>query len=413
MAVTSQDRVDTTGACKGYEEMDDKDSGNGLLLPDLHIENFRGIKKLSIPRLGRVTLLAGRNGVGKSTVLDAIRVYSARGRYAVLGIMLETREELLAFVNKNYEDAVEPDWTALFYGRDISEDICVSIGPRNDADRLTIAVTSLNNEQTFLVERMTPYSILSGRIRAFTVKYKGLGYTIPLEIPNDGWGYPEIGNSSRNSILSASVDIGESSRDRDLPSPIKCFAVGPGLLDYIALSTYWKNVALTDDERHVVRSLRMIYGADVERVSVVGTDAPSHRRDGRRAIVKLKSHDRPVPLRSLGDGAMRLFGVALALANSRNGFLLIDEAENGIHHSVQRDFWRMVLQTAHENNVQIFATTHSWDCVRGFAWAAAEDEKADGVLVRLERQKKDSGLRAVRYTKDDLKIAADQVIEVR
>ena len=57
----------------------------------------------------------------------------------------------------------------------------------------------------------------------------------------------------------------------------------------------------------------------------------------------------------------RLFTVALALANSRDGFLLIDEAENGIHHSVQADYWRLVLQTAQDNNVQVLATTHSWD----------------------------------------------------
>ncbi|MDE0446870.1 MAG: AAA family ATPase [Spirochaetaceae bacterium] len=57
----------------------------------------------------------------------------------------------------------------------------------------------------------------------------------------------------------------------------------------------------------------------------------------RRAVVRLKDQERPVPLKSLGDGAERLFGVALALANSRGGFLLIDEAENGIHHSVQYD----------------------------------------------------------------------------
>ena len=116
-------------------------------------------------------------------------------------------------------------------------------------------------------------------------------------------------------------------------------------------------------------------------------------------------------MRSLGDGVLRLFGVALALANSRDGFLLFDEAENGIHHAIQRDFWRMVMQTAHQNNVQVFATTHSWDCVRGFAMAAAENENVEGVLVRLERE--DDGLRAVRYSEDDLKIAADQRIEVR
>ena len=68
-----------------------------------------------------------------------------------------------------------------------------------------------------------------------------------------------------------------------------------------------------------------------------------------------------MPLRTLGDGAMRCFAVALALAKSTNGFLLIDEAENGIHHSIQPKFWNMVLQTAQRNNVQVIATTHSWD----------------------------------------------------
>ena len=61
--------------------MDDKPIESGLLLPDLYIENFRGIRKLSIPRLGRVTLLSGRNGVGKTTVLDAVRVL--RGARAI------------------------------------------------------------------------------------------------------------------------------------------------------------------------------------------------------------------------------------------------------------------------------------------------------------------------------------------
>jgi len=101
----------------------------------------------------------------------------------------------------------------------------------------------------------------------------------------------------------------------------------------------------------------------------------------------------------------------LSLSTSGGGFLLIDEAENGIHHTVQRDFWAMVLELAHAHDVQVLATTHSWDCVRGFAYAAAEVESTDGILVRIDRDER--GLRAVEYSEDDLKIAADQSIEVR
>lgn len=106
-----------------------------------------------------------------------------------------------------------------------------------------------------------------------------------------------------------------------------------------------------------------------------------------------------------------MFGVALALANSQGGLLTIDEAENGIHHSVQYHFWKMVMQTAKENNVQVLATTHGWDCVTGFAQAAAEAEAGESALLRLERDA--GGIHAVEYSKDDLKIAAEQGIEVR
>ena len=128
-------------------------------------------------------------------------------------------------------------------------------------------------------------------------------------------------------------------------------------------------------------------------------------------MVRLTGYDRPVPLKSLGDGAVRLFGIALAIANSRGGFLLVDEAENGIHHTAQYELWKFVLQMADANDVQVLATTHSWDCVRGFAYAAAEIGDAEGVLVRLDRD--DSGLHAVEYSEEDLKVAADQSIEVR
>ena len=160
-----------------------------------------------------------------------------------------------------------------------------------------------------------------------------------------------------------------------------------------------------------MEALNLVLDADVDGIAVVG-DPP--RRDtvrGRRVVVKIAGQAMPVPLQSLGDGAVRLFGVALALANSRDGFLVIDETENGIHHSIQRDFWKMVMQTAERNNVQVIATTHSWDCVVGFAHAANELEEVEGLLVRLERPP--AGLRPITYDASRLKNIAKHGIEVR
>ena len=370
--------------------MDDKPIGSSLLLPDLHIENFRGIRKLSIPRLGRVTLLAGRNGVGKTTVLDAVRVYAARGRQQVLVQILSGREEVFEPKDQGIADAFEIDWTGIFHERAESEKLYVLIGPKKKSDQLRIESTLLDLESTDRDRMPSNFSAvgMGNRLLTLMADFRGHSYSL---VSGD------LGNR---------VSSGEK-----LPPPLKFEYLGPGLLSQFDMARMWDEVALTADEELITKAIELVFREGIDRVAVVGGFSRSGLGAGRRAIVKLKSGTGPVPLRSLGEGASRLFGVALALANSRSGFLLIDEAENGIHHAVQRDYWRMVFQAAHESNVQVFATTHSWDCVRGFALAAAEFDCADSVLVRLEKE--DDGLRAVRYTSEDLKIAADQRIEVR
>ena len=113
-----------------------------LHLPDLYIEGFRGIDKLSIPRLGRVTLLAGKNSVGKTTVLDATRVYAARGRSSALRELLEGRDEFSQDVDEDGDTVIMPDLSALFHGWNISKDSCVKIGPSNKDAQLRIETAS-------------------------------------------------------------------------------------------------------------------------------------------------------------------------------------------------------------------------------------------------------------------------------
>ena len=390
--------------------MNDKKIDSRLLLPDLSIENFRGVKRLSIPLLGRVTLLAGRNGVGKTTVLEAIRMYATRARYAVLRALLTSREEFSVATDEDGDSIFEPDWGALFCGRDISQNGGISIGPKRPEDQLRIKMISLaelSDKELDSLGRLLPESFLEGGTHTLRAAFQRDTWTIPAFFFHDQRTTTVVGGDKRRGLdLSYRIRRDESR----LPPPTTCEEIGPGLIGNYALSQFWDNVALTEDESQATQALNIVYSGEAERVAVVGDDSPVPM-GGRRAIVRLKGNARPVPLKSLGDGALRLFGVALALANSRDGFLLIDEAENGIHHTVQRDYWRMVLQTAHENNVQVFATTHSWDCVYGFARAAVENEDIDGMLVRLEKE--EDVLRAVRYSEEDLKTAADQNIEVR
>ena len=106
-----------------------------------------------------------------------------------------------------------------------------------------------------------------------------------------------------------------------------------------------------------------------------------------------------------------MFAVALAMANCPDGILLIDEAENGIHYSLQEQYWTMILRAADEHNVQVLATTHSKDCINGFAAAALACPDVDANLVRIGQR--NGKLRAVDYSVEELETAAEQDIEVR
>ncbi len=370
-------------------------SENNLHLPNLTIRRFRGIQDLSIERLGRVTLIAGKNGVGKTTVLDAVRTYAARGQVSVLSSTLNNREELTRTADEDGEETVTPDWEALFYGRRASPHSCIVIGPTGSDQCVSFEVTPLNAEEAGRWGSILPKQYLDEDMRMLRVTYAGGEQATPLFTSKRPW------------LLSTMV----AETNSEFPPGIRCESLGPSVLGNKDIARLWDKVALTDDEYRAVEALRLIFGETIERAAVIGDERDPRSRFGRRVVVRIAGEKRPVPLRSLGDGAVRLFGVALALANSQGGFLLIDEAENGIHYSIQRDFWRMVLLTAHENNVQVFATTHSWDCVAGFAQAAVEAEGVEGALVRLDSD--GDNIRAVEYSERQLHVAAEQGIEVR
>lgn len=335
-----------------------------LHLPDLLIENFRGIESLTLPKLGRVTLLTGKNGVGKSTVLEAVRAYTTQDRQKLfLDQLLIKRREFSVTTDSDGDMVFVHDYHALFYGRSAPEGTHFTIGPTNIDDRITV--------EPVQPTEMPDYKNIKGFL-----------------------------NLATDPILKLKVE----SR-KDLPR-VKSMLLGPSILDDDEIATLRENVVLSDAEKKAVGYLEGIFMIKIDGIATTG----GHRGD-RRFLIKLHDDDQPIPLQSLGDGAVRLFGLALALANSRDSFLLIDEAENGLHYSVQRDYWRMVLQAAHDNNVQVLATTHSWDCVRAFAQAAVDNDSVDGLLIRLEKD--DDGIYPIEYSEADLKVCAEQGIEVR
>ncbi len=106
-----------------------------------------------------------------------------------------------------------------------------------------------------------------------------------------------------------------------------------------------------------------------------------------------------------------LLALVLHLFSAQGGFLLVDEIDTGLHYSVMVDMWRLIVETAKKLDIQVFATTHSLDCVRALARLRNKyPEVADEIT--LHRVEKDAP-RTVVYDTDELVIAAESQIEVR
>lgn len=330
-----------------------------LLLDSLEITNFRAFRHLTIEHLGRVNLIVGKNNVGKTSLLEALWVYAKGARPNDLRALLEDRDETIQEESTPQDDRYktrgEFGWFIrhLFYGRPPLKDLYIK---GQEGDRLAqLSVGPPGRELSLWVEKtvdMNSDHPLRGQVG------QGDTYRIPFGEEQPGFLFTGIRELSCRYLTVSNLYQNDN------------------------LGDLWDSVVLTEFEDIAVEALGVIANEAVERITFV-----SHRLE-RFPIVKLKGRSQPVPLRSLGDGMMRLLQIALALANTREGLLLVDEIDSGLHYSVQPDMWRLVFETAARLNVQVFATTHSLDCLRAFQRAASEHEE-EGMLISLRRHREE------------------------
>ena len=162
---------------------------------------------------------------------------------------------------------------------------------------------------------------------------------------------------------------------------------------------------LTDSKDDVIEAMRII-APETEDFALL------HSQD-RVSTIRLRLKDRAVsvPIKTMGDGMNRLFGLGMALACAKNGILLVDEIENGIHWSVLPEVWKFIVKVAKRLNVQVFATTHSNDCLKAFQVGTKSDLDMDGVAVRIE--KKNGEFSAEIFDEKRLAVIVKEAIEIR
>lgn len=359
---------------------------------DLHITNFRGFREFHMEGLGRINLLVGPNNCGKTTVLEALDLLADYPDPALLGLQCLTRGGLVAGEGVNGSSHERLALRHLFHGRQGKADSAFKLQAQTDAGACSLRA-SLASLSTVAPTKSGQPSGVAGRLVLQFEKstpIETVTHSIPLT-PQAEW--------HRHELVDRLDEIRDSLRRNFRESD------PPTVQD---ITTGLAKVSLNPDEEFVLQTLRTLEPRIVGITAVPG--APGSFEYGRSGIfVKLTGEHERVPIASLGDGIWHLLGLALLLVHNRGHVVFIDEIDIGLHYTAQVDMWRMVKQAAEQLDVQVFATTHSSDCIRALASLARKDVTtgSDITIQRIE------GERAVAYSERDIVLSAERGIEVR
>ena len=359
------------------------------------IKNFRGFDNLIIDGLERINLIAGKNNVGKTALLEALWLHHGANN-PELGLRVDLFRGLEAGDPENFMDD-------LFFN--FNRDLVIELSAQGDwGEEPRRLKMSLQDRPT--VE-------------------------VPLAGVNRG--QPDTQqNSSRSVVLDYAYELGGAATSM---GRLVEHQINPGVPGVPEVRTV--GMEMTQQPRpHLSSAIFLsarrasISGEDVERYSRLEING---QQDGvlqilqeveprltKLAVVSARQTpaiyadmglSRLIPVQLMGDGMTRIMSLALAIASVPDGMVLVDEIENGLHHSVMQRVWSAIADFARRYNVQVFATTHSYECFREAYLAFESDEENDLRLFRIDHFR--GALRAVRYDLEIMGAALEANFEVR
>ena len=380
------------------------------MLDSLYVYNFRIFDELKVERLGKVNLIVGKNNSGKSCLLEALLVYARNASPALLYDLVKQRGEDWE-VETPKDDLlmreIENPIRYLFHGYHFPDfgDTLLEIGPLdNERDRIKLYIrpyqyieTEDGHRRGVLVDQQDMPDDLEEVERVIALEQNGESRRL---IPLDRDFVQRSATITRYRPLQSISDTSAKLNVQFVPTRhISSEQVG----------VLWDEINTRPPLRQEVFKGLQLIDNDIREVVLIG------RGGNRNFPILLYENGNRLPMGSLGDGTIHLFHIILALVNARDGFLLIDEFENGLHYLVQPKVWHLIFELADTLNVQVFATTHSWDCVRGFQEATRQHD-TEAMLIHLGHSvlKDEQGrIVATTYDNEELQLATRAGLELR
>ncbi|BAG00371.1 MAG: AAA family ATPase [Microcystis aeruginosa L211-101] len=383
------------------------------MLQSLKIEGFRGFQNFEMANLGRINLLVGKNNSGKTSILEAIQFLYAQNNIDIFLETISYRGEFAWLENKLAGRTKVFEICHLFPGHEIvpSQEIIIIGSRESHQESVTISVKSipiqlslfsdknddLNNDNIFDDEEWNKLLL--------SIRWSQSQKPIEMELLANG-------TLARDSIRRI-ASLSRISHKIGIDNQIELKFLTPFSLTSSDMAALFDNIVLSPLEDLIIESLKIIE-PKIERIaSVVSGKYLTSNNLGVRGgfLIKIKNHDQPIPIGSLGDGFWRMLGLVLAMVNLKNGILLVDEIDSGLHFTVMTDMWKVVWETAKKLNIQVFATTHSRDCWQSLAELITEEKITDNEITiqRIDREKSQS----VIFDPEEIVIAATSNLEVR
>ncbi len=357
---------------------------------DIEIHNFRGIKHLKIDNCGLINLFVGKNNASKTSILESL--FTLAGS---LSPEIIVRINLFRDLGFNEQE----DLRLIFHNLKFTENIHIkAIGFKEERRELEISPSSSDEK----------------------------GRTLTKNLLRDNNDFNSSYSSSIINELTLKTTIKERHSAEKKVSGKLIFNGGEFKSENAFVKGYdndravfvRQNLNLSQNLEKELENL-IITKQYTEIVDVLKQVDPTIKNltlGHNRMLYVDNDLDRLIPINLLGDGIRRLLGVILAIYNSRNGIVLIDEIDNGLHFSALKSLWKSIIYTANKSNVQVFVSTHNYETIKYLTECLEEEEfekYQDQVKTFTIRKLENGEHKSYGYDYSQFKNAIIEEIEMR
>jgi ABC-type polar amino acid transport system ATPase subunit len=351
------------------------------MISEIHIDNFRCFKQLRLKSLKRFCFLVGESGTGKTALLEAM--FLAGGGSPEIWFRIRRWRGL---GEGPIELNVRASYEALF--RDMFYDFEQKLGAN-------ITIFDPNKGKREL-------SIRYENAEVYTLPLKGGSTENAMAIDPITFKWITGRNVYRSQVefkdgalrMTGSVEV----------YPV--FLISPQTFSARANAQYYSNLSRLKKALPVLAAVQSIFN-DVEDLTleIIAGEPVIH--------VSIARMDEKLPLGNLSGGVNKYISIILAILTNPGGIVLIDEIENGFYYKNLPDLLRNIVQLCEDHDVQLIATTHSYEFLQVLAEVMGESERRtkNCALFRLERGKEQPSIEQV--PGDSYEAAIKQNFEVR